>query len=160
LVDDTGAVQEGIPATRKIALPTPATSAAPAAFCVGSVGAAGTRRITRPTRPYESVVDDFAMSEPRTLACIDGEDLGFADSHLGEDIDRSRSRACGRLRSRLTRAAAPPPARAVELAVLADRIDWDAAPQRLQAGDLEGLDGALAGTIRGIAAERFVVQEA
>jgi hypothetical protein len=55
------------------------------------------------------------------------------------------------------RSAAPPIA---SLAALAARIDWDASPPRLQAGDLAGLDGPVADAIRRIAAEPFVVREA
>jgi hypothetical protein len=66
-----------------------------------------------------------------------------------------RSRVAGLFGAR--RPAAPPIA---SLAALAAGIDWDAAPQRLQAGDLAGLDGALADAIRRIAAELFVIQEA
>ena len=159
LVDEAGAAQEGIPAARKIALPSPATD--PMAFGARRVGAA---RITRYQRPllHEGVPDYSAELPRRTLACIDDDYLAdFMEPRLREEVARSLGApASARRRPRLTGGAAPPPVAAVDLAALAAYIDWDAAPQRLQSGDLAGLDGALADMIRRIAAELFVVQEA
>jgi hypothetical protein len=51
---------------------------------------------------------------------------------------------------------APKPSRA-DLSILASRIDWDAAPQRLKTGDLSALDREVARAIRSAAAITEVV---
>jgi hypothetical protein len=146
LVDEAGAVQEGIPATRKVALPSPAGAVLaplPGAICPASapVGA-----------PLWSDATSRAEAEAGRQR---HEKARQQNAQMREDASVSRGRLLRRVSSMFrTRVAAS------DLAALAARIDWDTAPQRLQAGDLAALDGALAETIRRIASELFVAQEA
>jgi hypothetical protein len=115
LVDEEGAVQEGIPGTRKVALPAPRLMAQESALAVACLGSPG-----------------FDL-----LA------------------DRVFSRAVA---AKPSRAFAPTiePTHA-DLSILAGKIDWNAAPQRLQAGDLSALDREVALAIHSAAAIPEVV---
>jgi hypothetical protein len=108
LVDEDGAVQEGIPATRKVALPSPRL---------------------------------MAQESAMAFAC----DPGIEFDRLAERASRA-----------FLPPIAPKPSRA-DLSILASNIDWDAAPQRLQAGDLSVLDREVARAIRSAAAITEVV---
>jgi len=118
LVDEAGAVQDGVPASRKIRLPTPRTAMASwdLAACYDEPPSALARRPS-----------SGAPAAPPSAAY----DLGRAET------------------------VGSPPARG--LAELADRIDWDAAPQRLQAGDLSSVDPGVATEIRRTAADPEVI---
>src|SRR5579883_1082418 len=187
LVDEAGAVQETVPAARKVALPSPAGH-----FSMG--------RGTRMLRNYHDVVNAPVPEPLKQLirgldSTVDGgpkqaapppSDAGRRQaearrSREEEDLRRSAVEArrsaeeerrvrsvsaarpaepsSGRWLPRLTRLLAPSPPSSI-MAALAARIDWDAAPQRLQAGDLAGLDGSLADAIRRIAAEPWVIKDA
>jgi hypothetical protein len=107
LIDEDGAVQEGIPATRKVALPSPRLMMHASALTV-------------------------AQFPPGVRACA----------------------------PMLERACAPPLAPEsshADLSILAKKIDWDAAPQRLQVGDISTLDREVARAIRSAAAITEVV---
>ena len=124
LVDEAGASQEGIPASRKIALPTPRTAMAmalpppPAAFADSPGPFARARSSAAPgAAPTENDAAEFiprpgAASAPRVLP---------------------------------------------GLAELAGEIDWDAAPQRLQRGDLSAVEPGVASEIRRAAADPEVL---
>jgi hypothetical protein len=108
LVDENGAVQEGLPATRKVALPSPRFSAPAVAR-------------------YEDVVEFDLLTDPA----------------FSQAIAPEPSRA-------FVPTITPAPTHA-DLSILAKRIDWDAAPQLLKAGDLSALDREVARAIRSAA---------
>jgi hypothetical protein len=145
LVDEEAPTQDGIPATRKIALPSPRTAAVPAAmYCLDAFEA---RRIAEP-RPTAAAAPEAAA--PRAMRRMIGGGL-FSSG----PSDRMRSF----LDSLMPSPVAPPPAPSrpaapdlpPNLHSLHARIDWDRAPRRLQAGDLSGLDAAVAQAIHRIA---------
>jgi hypothetical protein len=104
LVDEAGAVQDGIPGTRKVALPAPRLMGQESALTVDCQRSPGFDLLT----------------------------------------DRMFSRAAAPKSSRpFLPTIAPEPTHA-DLSILARRINWDAAPQRLQAGDLSALDREVA----------------
>jgi hypothetical protein len=110
LVDESGTVQQGIPATRKVALPAPHVSA----LVMDAMPEISERR-------YQRHLTNFDLSD----------ELAF------EFINSGR--------------------RPADLSGFGARIDWDAAPQRLQAGDLSALDREVARTIQTAAALTEVV---
>jgi Vault protein inter-alpha-trypsin domain len=117
LVDEAGAVQEGLPATRKVALSSPRMMAQESALVV---------------------------------ACQSGPELNqLAEREFCRMIAPKPSSA-------LVPPIAPDSSRA-DLSILARRIDWDAAPQRLQAGDVSALDHEVALAIHSAAAMPEVV---
>jgi hypothetical protein len=101
LVDEQGAVQEGLPATRKVALPSPRLMA-----------------------------QESALGE----ACQKEFDLAVRASSPSIVLERS---------SAFVPPIALEPTHA-DLSILARRLDWDAAPQLLIAGDLSALDREVA----------------
>lgn len=115
LVDEAGEVQEGIPATRKVALPASRAAAMSSWAHVGSAEAASVRM--------------FSMDPP--------------------DVEATLRSTAGRVRS------LPPLRSRVALREL--RIDWDAAPNQLIAGDLSGLDAGDARIIAEVARRPDVV---
>jgi hypothetical protein len=119
LVHEEGAVQEGLPATRKVALPTPRLSAMPSVASMHIMGDKAEKQslLARP----ESVL-------PR--------------SSLHSDLLPSSTHS---------------EPKHVDLSSLGARIDWDAAPQRLKAGDLSALDREVALAIYSAAAIPEVV---
>jgi hypothetical protein len=165
LVDEAGAAQEGVPAARKIALPSPvAAPCAPSGLSAHQLG----RSAAFPLREMGPDPVGAPAPDPAMARAIDEAQL-FARrpaSPAKEAVPpREDDSKPGVLRSLLgvwgrgsDRARATPPSAGVE--ALAARINWDAAPQRLQAGDLGGLDQWLANIIRRIAAEPFVIERA
>jgi hypothetical protein len=117
LVDEEGAAQEGLPATRKVALPAPRL---------------------------------MAQENALAVACLGGPKFDLLS-------DRIFSRAAAPKPSRaFVPTIAPEPTHA-DLSGLIGRIDWDAAPQQLQAADLSTLDREVALAIRSAAAIPEVV---
>jgi hypothetical protein len=112
LIDEAGTVQEGIPATRKVALPTPRVVS------------------HRPAMMVESRYD-----------------LSRAPSARFDDLLVSGA---------FSPATAFEPSDA-DLSALGAKIDWNAAPQRLQVGDLSTLDPDVAHAIRSAAATAEVL---
>ena len=110
LVDESGTVQQGIPATRKVALPAPHVSA----LVMDAMPEISERR-------YQRHLTNFDLSDELAFE--------FINSGL----------------------------RPADLSGLGARIDWDAAPQRLQAGDLSALDREVARAIQTAAALTEVV---
>jgi hypothetical protein len=123
LIDEVGAIQDGIPATRKVALPTPRLSA------------------------MQSVASMHIM-EDRADALIKEPPFSSRESVL------SRSS----LDSDLLPSSIHLEPRHVDLSGLGAKIDWDAAPQRLQAGDLSTLDRDVARAIQSAAMIPEVVE--
>jgi len=114
LVDENGAAQEGLPGTRKVALPSP-WSIGQESFLAEPVGEpdAGKRHV----RLEEACHGSIKFDQPPDLA-------------------PEPSRA-------FVPPIAPEPSRA-DLSILARKIEWDAAPQLLKAGDLSALDREVA----------------
>ena len=110
LVDESGTVQQGIPATRKVALPAPHVSA----LVMDAMPEISEKR-------YQRHLTNFDLSHEPAFE--------FINSAL----------------------------RPADLSGLGARIDWDAAPQRLQAGDLSALDREVARAIQTAAALTEVV---
>ena len=110
LVDESGTVQQGIPATRKVALPAPHVSA----LVMDAMPEISERRYQRHLANFD------LFHEP-----------AFESINLA--------------------------LRPADLSSLGARIDWDAAPQRLQAGDLSALDREVARAIQTAAAITEVV---
>lgn len=144
LVDEAGALQSGLPAFRKVALPSPATVCAasygplPSAACAPTVAFEVERR-RHDTAPR---VVDSMVSRMRSLAGVRkrASDLGRSG---GAPKDPSVRPA----------AAAPPSKREAErdrldLSGVATRIDWAQHGTALAAGDLSSLDPEIAGLLR------------
>ncbi len=112
LVDESGAVQQGIPATRKVALPT-----------------------------------------PHLRACM--APMADRSAELRLDFDGSHELALQSINSALQSINSG--LRPADLSSLGARIDWDVAPQQLQAGDLSTLDRDVARAIQTAAAVTEVV---
>jgi hypothetical protein len=117
LVDEEGAVQEGLPGTRKVALPAPRL---------------------------------MAQESALRVACLSSSQFDLL-------AERAFSRAAAPKASRPFLPAVAPEPSLADLAILAGRIAWDAAPQRLQMGDLSGLDREVARAIRSAAAMPEVI---
>ena len=113
LVDESGTVQQGIPATRKVALPAPHLSA------------------------VRSAADMAMISEERWQRYFLTDYFEPSDESAFDFINSGR--------------------RPADLSGLGARIDSDAAPQRLQAGDLSALDREVARAIQTAAALTEVV---
>jgi hypothetical protein len=160
LVDEDAAAQTGIPATRKIALPTPQTSLGVA------YGAAPDARMRRLTGAGPSgAVALAALSEPpsaRRVADAVRPRPEKAERRFGAAPNpQEEADALGpRKRSFLRRSGADPAAPEPDLGALAAQIDWGIAPQRLQGGDLSTVAPELARLIRDLAHEPFIVRAA
>jgi hypothetical protein len=124
LIDEQGAVQERVPGTRKVALPTSRLSA------------------------MQSVASMHIM-----------KDRAEEVFNLSEPPPSSREAILPRssLDSNLLPSSIHSEPRHVDLSGLGAKIDWDAAPHRLQAGDLSTLDRDVARAIQYAAALPDVV---
>jgi hypothetical protein len=125
LVDEAGEAQQGIPATRKVALATPRVAAAK-------------------VPPLRAEAVDVSLPRARTAVSFmrraqaphtPGSNLLGQIPELAAVFDR----------------AAPPRATTVSLARAAGRIDWDEHPDLLRRGDLSDLDADVANLIRAAA---------
>ncbi|MGE4078818.1 MAG: VIT domain-containing protein [Reyranella sp.] len=141
LVDEAGAVQETVPAMRKIPLPTPATAVVAAAYDNGPRAAA-----MAAARHRHEAMASMPMPSPRSEPPDRAPRVGSA---------RPAAPGAPMAPSPLRRGPSfPGPAELLErflpsrdgdralaeLARLGADIDWDADPGKLQAGDLSGLD--------------------
>ena len=149
LVDEDAAVQTGIPATRKIALPTPPTALAAACALAPAARALGSA-----PRVFYSLAED-GIESPRRMA---------AERRPAADPQEEVREAPGRQRRSLFRwpdwLGADHAASDADLGALGARIDWGLAPQRLQGGDLSTVEPELARLIRDLARETFIVRAA
>ena len=127
LVDESAAEQPGIPATRKVALPSPATVVAAAA----------------PMAPSA-----MPMAEEFAMRCFVMPDAGVPDIGPPGPDAAPLARGAAQGRKTLSGGFAFEPD---EIVALSLRIDWDAAPDRLQKADLSGLDRLLVRMIRTLA---------
>jgi hypothetical protein len=143
LVDEEAAAQEGIPATRKIALPTPDN------FLAAGSPVARSRLMRMPSL-YAAPP---AGPQPERPAARSGFTANY---EAPPDFDAGTSRKS--LLDRLGGLFASPPAH--DLAALSRRVPWGLAPQRLQAGDLSDLEPDLAQTIRRLASEPMIARAA
>ncbi|MGE0716791.1 MAG: VIT domain-containing protein [Alphaproteobacteria bacterium] len=123
LVDEAGAAQPGLPATRKIALPTPASA-------------------MMAPQPVACAMPSALMH--RTAGAMPG--AAARKSGVMPALGRLFRRGEG------PRHAPPRPTGPLaDATALARAIDWDAAPGALSRGDLTGLDAATAAEVRALA---------
>ncbi len=113
LVDEAAEVQEGIPATRKIALPSPRAQSM-------DLGPSSHRR-------SESM---FSRSGPKPVHVAEGPDSLPA-----------RPMPPGHPQEAVLKSGSPQPS--LDLSIAGMRIDWTASPNDLIAGDLSGVDEAV-----------------
>lgn len=157
LVDEVGAAQDGIPASRKVPLATPRTQMLASPMAAAPVGAQG---------PSEQ---RMMMHAPRAFYSIDDDALPVGAA------SEERSRATGRSSSRRLASERQPSSKGVmrrlagvfgggmlerggdDLSRIARNTNWDFAPDRLQAGDLGGLSPPVQEAIRVAAAKPDVV---
>lgn len=156
LVDEAGAVQETVPAMRKITLPTPATAIGAATDPRYVVEAAARQRlyqeqamasmpIASMPAPRDAATSARPGSPPRVGAArppMPGAPMAPRSMPRGPALPSPRELLKRLLPSRDgDRSLA-------ELARLGADIDWDVDPGRLQAGDLSGLDREIKKAIR------------
>jgi hypothetical protein len=150
LVDENGATQESVPASRKVPLATPATQAprGPVVLaCLGDVRAA----------PVGAAYPASAAPQPAARFCEDEDALRRATA-----TGRQGRKTPGRGDSTLRRLAGGLGRDMLErsgedLSRIARNMNWDFAPDRLQAGDLKGLGSSVQEAIRKAAAKSDVI---
>jgi hypothetical protein len=127
LVDDDSFIQEGIPATRKVLLPTPRTAHLQMSYA-------------RVEESYYHSVRGFRMAPTEST-----------DENSPSDLSTDDPLAA--LAALLNKSSAPADQKAgrIFLSEIGEKIDWDLAPQRLQAGDLSQLNNDTALAIRDLA---------
>lgn len=146
LVDEEGAAQDGLPATRKVALPTPATALAMAAAPGLNVEARGG---AAPAAAGGHVTHTMYLSLAR--AC------GGAPRQA--DFSRGRSKSVV-VEKRRTREAEIPDVdpRLLQVMDHADRIDWRGEAARLGKGDISGLPAEVIAAIERAEAARPIAR--
>lgn len=135
LVDEDGAVQEGIPGVRKVPLPTPNTS-----FPVAAMAPPASVRREAPRRRVDKI--DGGSGQPSSP---------YSRSMAQQRRARDRAEAEARNDSHDSRRAVDPVPR-VDLSGIVATIDWDRAPNDLVVGDLSRLDRRTARLIEDAAA--------
>jgi hypothetical protein len=141
LVDDDGATQEGLPASRKVPLATPATQGFQS---VGSIMACYDDAGPPPPQPCDRLEDAVSSSRNRSM-------MRGRSSRADKRPDSLVRRLTGLFgRDMLERSGE-------DLSRIAASINWDFAPDRLQAGDLKGLGPAVQEAIRKAAAKSDVI---
>jgi hypothetical protein len=139
LIDEAATQEASIPATRKVALPTPRTAArrmmAAAPMAAGAFPAA-----PPPVAAEGRASAKMAAPRPSGIASRLRSLLGRDGTEDEAPVAPSRPE-----RDRFAGGG------------LADAIDWDQAPHRLQAGDLASLDPAIARAIRDLATRADVI---
>jgi vault protein inter-alpha-trypsin-like protein len=147
LVDEVGAAQDGIPASRKVPLATPRTqmfnnlmAAAPAPACA------------MPQLSPDEAAFDRRFAEEERSRCT-GRALASSSRRVGRAPTRKGiARRLGELLGGGTLERSGD-----DLSRIARDTNWDFAPDRLQAGDIQGLSQAVQEAIRTAAAKRDVV---
>jgi hypothetical protein len=143
LVDESGATQESIPASRKVPLATPATHAGAGIFARQLAGPYDTPVACAPApAPAPGRPDDVASRRASTAM---GRRVGAARG--GESSLKKLARGLAGLLERSGE----------DLSRIAATINWDFAPDRLQAGDLKGLNSSVQEAIRKAAAKSDVI---
>jgi len=144
LVDENGATQENVPASRKVPLATPATQAASARLGRGLACYydAGPAPVVDASPASAAPPDEYHAEQPL-------RSMGRASA---SGRSRLLSRGIGRLfgRDMLERSGD-------DLSRIAQTMNWDFAPDRLQAGDLKGLASSVQEAIRKAAAKSEVL---
>lgn len=128
LVDEAGAVQEGIPAMRKVPLPTPRSSAM-AAFMMDADYAFGAPMSRAQGLPSTSATSRRKRS---VFSKASGDDDLSLLKRLTQ-VGSSHETTNGQVQ--------------IELSLAASEINWDTEPNRLVAGDLGGLDPRIASLV-------------
>lgn len=148
LVDEESAAQTGIPATRKIALPTPdnIVAAAPP-MAAGAMPMVYARRAPQIGQQLRAFFEPPSSSDSQTRPHVDRDRPERARRSLFSWLKR-RPGGASTERSGL------------DLDALSRRIPWDRAPQRLQSGDISDLDADVAQAIRRLATEPIIVRAA
>jgi hypothetical protein len=128
LVDQEGRVQEGLPGTRKVPLPLPATAPAP--------------RLAQEACEIHGMLEISAIESTRSLPqgspAVPPPPKSARVMHLAREASSLRE-----LSGRITE--------------LANAIDWDLAPDQIQAGDLSILDHDIVRGIQELASRRSIV---
>jgi hypothetical protein len=136
LIDEAATQEASVPATRKVALPTPRTAAM--AVMAAPAGmpetVAGSARSATPRLP--TAVANGPVCHPAPPRCLWSVEAFDDEAPV---------------------AASKPRRDRFDDGGLADAIGWDQAPDRLQAGDLADLDPAVARAIRDLAARAEVI---
>jgi Vault protein inter-alpha-trypsin domain len=136
LIDESAMQEASIPATRKVALPTPRTAAMPvmaAAAAMPGAFVASARREAPKARAKEPARSSGLLSRLQ----------GFLDIARPSDEEAPTRK---------------PQRDRFDGGGLADAIGWDQAPERLQAGDLADLDPTVARAIRDLAARTEIIE--
>ena len=126
LVDDEGPVQEGLPVTRKVDLPTPRTA--------GDVAASYGDRVVCSSRIPLVLEDSMMLPEPLPPLTEAIYDLAPPSSDMSE---AEQAAQCER--------------QPENLRLVTSRIDWEKQRNALAACDLSGLEPAVAASIRALA---------
>jgi hypothetical protein len=174
LVDENGATQESVPASRKIPLATPATQApaAPAAslaclndsFAMGR-GGVGLRVGAAPPPGAKYCMDEYraASRESQELRRAEEKELArvrMTATRRRQPVEtRGQGSSLRRLAGKLTGMFGHDMLErsGEDLSRIANNINWDFAPDRLQAGDLKGLGSSVQEAIRKAAAKSEVI---
>jgi hypothetical protein len=138
LIDEAATQEASIPATRKVALPTPRTAAMP----VMAAPAMMRERSMHSERSVAPQTPPLAKGPARSSGLLNR--LWSFEEFVEAWDDEA--------------AASKPQRDRLDGGGLADAIDWDQAPHRLQAGDLADLDPAVARAIRDLAARAEVIE--
>jgi hypothetical protein len=166
LVDEDGAAQETVPASRKVALATPAAPQA-ASFRLGSQLRALNDRVAceAPLARFAEPPAARPVAAPPSAPCLDAYEARVPHEQIearrraDQEAARRRSESVGRsgvdddlivpafLRRQVR----------VDLLAIARSLNWDLAPDRLQGGDLGDLGATVQEAIRNAAAKPDVV---
>jgi hypothetical protein len=138
LVDENGATQEVVPASRKVPLATPATQAP----SMGTVLACYAPGMARPVGAAPPAAQYREDDRARCTGLATGKRTRV------ERLSRGLTRWFGR--GMIERSGE-------DLSRLAQNMNWDFAPDRLQAGDLKGLAASVQEAIRKAAAKTEVM---
>lgn len=141
LVDEAGASHAGLPAMRKVALPSPATGHVVAAHCAPVVRCAAPAHVEY-SRDLSRAPPAVAMGRPPKLQrAIDSTSFTRLKKVASEVLGRAQSP------SRPPEAEETDATHIKSLAHLVGRIDWQEEGQRLAEGNMIGLAGAIADAI-------------
>lgn len=157
LVDEEGAVQGGIPAVRKVALPTPRTFSMPTAAV-----AAAPVQVASPFHRNNRL--DLGSSQPamrRHLSTADREARARAEEESRKDSGSRIRKSDDLVRQSVDVRPRTPPvdlSPQVDLSSIVATIDWNLAPNDLLVGDLSHLDRRTARLIEDAAALAELVE--
>lgn len=153
LVDEEGATQAGLPASRKIALPTPAACDAPEVrMCFGGYSSSAS--------VGQSDDNDPIRCAPRAMSLVrrNGQVRANYSYSYSKMVDVSKTRSANRSASPQPSIPAEPPTAAldqatnssmtaIDLAAVVPQIDWAAWGSELAAGDVSSLDSRIGALI-------------